>query len=77
VPGTRVTTGVGRRPAQASLATLDAMADLARRSGSVVHVIVKREPNVVEHARELARRMGIDVQVDLMPYSVRVRFGSG
>jgi hypothetical protein len=57
-----------------SLATLEAMALLARQTRFTVHVVVPREAHVVEHAREVARRAGVGVSVDLMAFSVRVRF---
>lgn len=58
----------------ASLATLDAMALLARETGLAVHVVVPREPGVIEHARQVAHELGVDVTADLMAFSVRVRF---
>jgi hypothetical protein len=50
------------------------MALLARQTRLTVHVVVPREAHVVEHAREVARRAGVGVSVDLMAFSVRVRF---
>jgi hypothetical protein len=58
----------------ASLATLDAMALLARETGLAVHVVVPREPGVIEHARQVAHELGVDLTADLMAFSVRVRF---
>jgi hypothetical protein len=58
----------------ASLATLDAMALLARETGLAVHVVVPRKPGVIEHARQLAHEVGVDVSADLMAFSLRVRF---
>src|SRR5207302_2190367 len=57
-----------------SLATLDAMAGLARRSESVVHVVVQRVPGVVDYARAAATAADVDVEVDLMVHSIRARF---
>jgi hypothetical protein len=53
---------------------LDAMAMLARQTGSVVHVVLAREPGAVEHARAVAKRAGVDISLDLTARSVRVRF---
>jgi hypothetical protein len=50
------------------------MAQLARQTGSVVHVVIAREPGVVEHARRVARATGIEMSADLMAHSIRVRF---
>jgi hypothetical protein len=50
------------------------MAGLACRTRSVVHVVVAREPGVVEHARAAARAVGLELSVDLMPHTIRVRF---
>ena len=50
------------------------MAVLAHQTGSAVHVVLAREPGVVEHARNVARTTGVQVSVDLMAFSVRVRF---
>lgn len=58
----------------AALATLDAMARLARDSRCVVHVVSPREGGVVERARVLGIQAGLDVSVDLLPTTVRVRF---
>ena len=75
MPDTRVRLGPQRRASPASLATLDAMARLAGQTSSAVHVIVAREPGVVEHARAVAHQAGVAISVDLRAYSVRVRFG--
>jgi hypothetical protein len=56
-----------------ALATVAAMADLARQTGSVVHVVVARRPGIVDHARAVAARAGLDVSIDLLPHSIRVR----
>jgi hypothetical protein len=64
------------RVVQHSLDTLDAMAGMARQTGSVVHVVVEREPGVVEHARAAASAAGLDISVDLMPHSIRIRFAT-
>ena len=61
-------------PSSSSLATLEAMAALARQAGSIVHVVVPREQGVIERARVLAERAGVDVSVDLMALTVRCRF---
>ncbi len=61
-------------PSSSSLATLEAMARLAAQSATVVHVVVAREPGIVDRARGLANALGVDVQVDLMPRTVRLRF---
>ncbi len=50
------------------------MARLARQSGSVVHVVSPRLPGLVERARVLAIQAGLDVSVDFLPTTVRVRF---
>ena len=57
-----------------SLATLDAMAGLARQSASVVHVVVHRVPGAVQYARAAANAAEVDVEVDLMAHSIRARF---
>ena len=51
------------------------MARLSSQLGSVVHVIVAREPGVVQHARAVAARTGVAVSVDLLPGTIRVRLG--
>ena len=61
-------------PSASSTATLEAMALLARQAGTVVHVVVPREPGTVEATRGIARAAGIQVTIDLMPYTLRVRF---
>jgi hypothetical protein len=60
--------------ARRGLATLGAMAELARQTGATVHVVVERQPGVVEHARDVAVSSGVQVSIDLRPYSIRVRF---
>jgi hypothetical protein len=50
------------------------MARLARHTGGAVHVVLPRMPGVVEHARNVARTLGVDVKADLSAYSVRIRF---
>ena len=50
------------------------MARLAHASGLVVHVVVRRAPGVVEHARQTARELNLDCAADLRPHSVRLRF---
>ena len=56
--------------------TMEAMARLARRTGLVVHLVVEREPGVVENAREVAYLAGVDVSVDVMARTARLRFDS-
>ena len=65
-----------RRPSDTtrSLQTLDAMAGLARETNLVMHVVVPRAAGVVERARQVARRVGVDVYADLRVHSVRVSF---
>ena len=53
---------------------LDAMALLASHSGLVVHVIAPRGPGLLQRAHEVADRAGLDVQADLLPRTLRVRF---
>ena len=78
VPNSHPRTASSRVAAPADLATLDAMAQLASQMGSVIHVVVPREPGVLEHARSVAQRLGLDLAADLMASSIRVRFsGSG
>jgi hypothetical protein len=60
-------------PSSSTLATLEAMAQLARQTVSVIHVVVPREPGVVDHARRLASRVGVELCVDLLPRTARVR----
>jgi hypothetical protein len=62
------------QPSSSTLATLDAMALLASRTASVIHVVVPREPGVVDTARRLAHQAGIELSVDLLPRTARVRF---
>jgi hypothetical protein len=64
----------GQQTPRTSLATLEAMAHLARQTGLTVHVVLPREPGVVEHAREVASGAGVEVSVDLMAASIRARF---
>jgi hypothetical protein len=59
--------------AASALAAVAAMAGLASQTGSVVHVVVARRPGFVEHARAVAARAGLDVSIDLLPHSIRVR----
>jgi hypothetical protein len=56
------------------LDTLEAMARLARSSGSVIHVVSPRAPGIAERARVLAIQAGLDVSIDFRPSTVRVRF---
>jgi hypothetical protein len=57
------------------LAALDAIARLARRTGPVVHVVLPREPGVVEHARAVAQQAtAVEMSADLMVCCIRVRF---
>jgi hypothetical protein len=60
--------------AQHSRDTLEAMARMARATASVVHVVVQREPGVVENARVMAHDAGVAISVDLMAFTARVRF---
>src|SRR5207244_5776879 len=73
VPGSRIGAATGSRAAQSGLATLDAMSVLAHHTGSAVHVVLAREPGVVEHARHVARTTRVQVSVDLSAFSVRAR----
>jgi hypothetical protein len=50
------------------------MAHMAQATASIVHVVVRREPGVVENARVVAYDAGVAVSVDLMPVTARVRF---
>jgi hypothetical protein len=59
---------------QVSLEGLDAMARLARESNLVVHVVLPRGRGVVQHAREVARRAGVEAYADLRDQTVRIRF---
>jgi hypothetical protein len=61
-------------PSRSSLATLEAMALLARQTASVIHVVVPRERGVVESARRLAQHADLKVCVDMLPRTVRVRY---
>ena len=69
-----VRSGAAREALGNGLAALQAMALLARQTGLVVHVVLPREPGVVEYAREVARSVGVDASADLRAFSVRVRF---
>jgi sugar/nucleoside kinase (ribokinase family) len=62
------------QPSSSTLATLGAMALLASRTASVIHVVVPREPGVVDTARRLAHQAGVEFSVDLLPRTARVRF---
>jgi hypothetical protein len=62
------------QPSSSTLATLEAMALLASRTASVIHVVVPREPGVIDTARRLAHQAGIELSVDLLPRTTRVRF---
>jgi hypothetical protein len=53
---------------------MQAMARMAHQTSGVVHVVVAREPGIVESARAVAARVGVVVTVDLMARTVRVRF---
>jgi pyruvoyl-dependent arginine decarboxylase (PvlArgDC) len=53
------------------------MAGLARRTGSVVHVVVSREPGAAEYARRAAAAAGVAISIDLMAGSVHARFDGG
>jgi hypothetical protein len=57
-----------------ALDTLDAMASLASETQAVVHVVSPRTAGIVERARLLAIQANLDVDVDFMPATVRVRF---
>jgi hypothetical protein len=71
-PSARI--GAARVPAPATLAGLEANARLARETRMVVHLMVPREPGVVEHARAAATRERVIVRVDMRPRSIRIRF---
>jgi hypothetical protein len=64
-----------RRTTATRLEQIHAMAHLAHETGLVVHVVVAREPGVVEYARQVARELGVECSADLRARSVRVRFG--
>jgi hypothetical protein len=53
---------------------LDAMALLAREEGLVVHVVSPLAPGVLERAREVAEQGGLNVTVDVLRHTSRVRF---
>jgi hypothetical protein len=64
-----------RRAARAS--SVDAVATtalLATQTGATTHVIVPREPGVAAYARAAASRAGLEVEIDLMPATMCVRF---
>ena len=61
-------------PSSSTVATLEAMAQMAGQTASVIHVVVPREPGVVDNARRLASRAGVELCVDLLPRTVRLRF---
>jgi hypothetical protein len=54
--------------------TIDAMARMARQTRSVVHLVLPREPGIVENARVVAYYAGVDVSVDELARTVRLRF---
>ena len=56
------------------LATLDAMAHLASSTGAVVHVVSQRLPGLADRARLLGIQADLDVAIDFLPATVRVRF---
>ena len=53
---------------------LDAMAELARRTGCVVHLVLPRGRGIAEQARAVAQTSGLDVAVDLTARTIRVRY---
>ncbi len=57
-----------------ALATLDAMAHLARGTGAVVHVVSQRLPGIADRARLLGIQADLEVAIDFLPATVRVRF---
>jgi len=57
-----------------ALATLAAMAHLARDTRSVVHVVSKRAPGIADRARLLGIQADLDVAIDFRPATIRVRF---
>jgi hypothetical protein len=56
------------------LSTLNAMAALSRQTDSVIHVVVPRAPGVVQYAHAVADQASVDVELDLMPFTIRARF---
>ena len=50
------------------------MAGLARSTGTVVHVVSPRGPGIADRARVLAIQADLDVSIDFLPTTVRVRF---
>ena len=57
-----------------ALRQLDAMAQLARATNLVVHVVLARAPGVVEHARDTANKLGLECDADIRARSIRLRF---
>jgi hypothetical protein len=57
-----------------ALATLAAMAHLARDTRSVVHVVCKRAPGIADRARLLGIQADLNVAIDFLPATIRVRF---
>jgi hypothetical protein len=55
-------------------ADLEAMAELARRTRCVVHLVLPRSRGVAEQARAVAQTSGLDVALDLKPNTIRVRY---
>jgi hypothetical protein len=56
------------------LSQLDAMAQLARETNAVVHVVLPRAQGVVEHARATANKFGLECYADMRGRSIRIRF---
>jgi hypothetical protein len=71
-----VTSSAVRAPEIAAheLDTLEAMAGLARSTGSVVHVVSPRAAGLAERARVLAIQADLEIAIDFLPATVRVRF---
>jgi hypothetical protein len=59
-----------------ALSELEAMAELARRTGCVVHLVLPRAPGVADQAHAVALTSGLEVAVDLKPRTIRVRFSA-
>jgi hypothetical protein len=57
-----------------SYSELAAMAELARRTGCVVHLVLPRAPGIADQARAVAESSGLDVAVDLKPHTIRIRY---
>ena len=55
---------------------VDAMAQLARRTGLVVHLIGPRRSGVVTRARQVAAQEGLRVEAELRANTVSLRFRS-